>query len=208
MLYQNFWIRSFINSSISSIFVFFNLISSLFLEMVLTIKTSFLDIIWRISLNLVISCVLNFIDQVIKKLSGFSRRGKGGRMSLNLLHGDRMNLYCTLQEKVIPCLEFTMEFQSNQLIYQKEYTKRQQIIYVLIHHLHEREGWGFRKISQWLNQSGIKTFRGKNWFSSSVISVLKRKHERDLMNEQIRNQHFPSKVSKFEVNYYILLINY
>jgi hypothetical protein len=36
-----------------------------------------------------------------------------------------------------------------------------------------------------------------------VISALKRKHERDLMNEQIRNQHFPSNVSKFEVNYYI-----
>ena len=34
-------------------------------------------------------------------------------------------------------------------------------------------------------------------------SVLKRKHERDVMNEQIRNQHFPSKISKFEVNYYI-----
>ena len=49
-----------------------------------------------------------------------------------------------------------MEFQSNQLIYQKEYTKRQQIICVLIHHLHDREGWGFRKISQWLNQSGQK----------------------------------------------------
>ena len=117
--------------------------------------------------------------------------------------GDRMNLYCTLQEKIIPCLEFTMEFQSNQLIYQKEYTKRQQIIYVLIQHLHDREGFGYRKISQWLNQSGIKTLRGKNWYNSSVISVLKRKHERDLMNQQIRNQYFPSKVSKFEVNYYV-----
>ena len=51
-------------------------------------------------------------------------------------------------------------------------------------------------------QGGIKTLRGKNWFSSSVISVLKRKHERDIMNEQIRNQYFPSKVSKFKVNYY------
>ena len=40
------------------------------------------------------------------------------------------------------------------------------------------------------------------WFNTSVSSVLKRKHERDLMNEQIRNQYFPSKVSKFEVNYY------
>ena len=113
-----------------------------------------------------------------------------------------MYLYCTFSESVIPCLEFSMEFQSNQLIYQKQYTKRQQIIYVLIHHLHDREGWGYRKISHWLNQIGIKTHTGKKWFSSSVISVLKRKHERDLMNQQIRNQHFPSKVSNFEVNYY------
>ena len=120
-----------------------------------------------------------------------------------LLHRDRLNLYGPFNEKVIPCLEFSMKFQSNKLIYQKEYTKRQQVIYVLIQHLYDREGWGYRKISKWLNQSGIKTHTGKNWFSSSVISVLKRKHERDLVNEQIRNQHFPSKVSKFEVNYYI-----
>jgi len=114
-----------------------------------------------------------------------------------------MNLDGTFNEKVIPCLEFSMEFQSNQLIYQKEYTKRQQITYVLIQHLHDREEWSYRKISQWLNKSSILTHTGKNWFSSSVISVLKRKHERDVMNDQVRNQHFPSKVSRFEVNYYI-----
>jgi hypothetical protein len=89
-------------------------------------------------------------------------------------------------------------------MYHKEYTKRQQIVYVLIKHLHDIEGWGYRKISKWLNQSGIKTHRVKNWLSSSVISVLKRKHERDLMNEQIKNQHFPTKISKLEVNYYII----
>jgi len=111
-----------------------------------------------------------------------------------------MVLDCTLFETVIPCLEFSIEFQSNKLIYQKEYTKRQQIIYLLIYHLHDKEGWGYRKISKWLNQSSILTHTGKNRFSSSVISVLKRKHERDLMNEQIRNQHFPTKISKFEVN--------
>ena len=112
----------------------------------------------------------------------------------NLISSSGLFPYGTLYKTVIPCLEFSIEFQSNQLIYQKEYTKRQQIIYLLIHHLHDREGWGYRKISKWLNQSGIKTLRGKNWFSSSIISVLKRKHERDLMNEQIRNQYFPSKV--------------
>ena len=121
----------------------------------------------------------------------------------NLLHSGGMNLDGPLYETVIPCLEFSIEFQSNNLIYHKEYTKRQQIIYVLINHLHDREGWGYIKISKWLNQSGIKTLRGKKWFNSSVISVLKRKHERDLMNQQIRNQHFPTKISKFEVNYYI-----
>ena len=63
------------------------------------------------------------------------------RVHTDSLNSGRMNLYCTLEENVIPCLEFTMEFQSNQLIYQKEYTKRQQVIYLLILHLHDREGW-------------------------------------------------------------------
>jgi len=125
------------------------------------------------------------------------------RYNTKLLHSSGLFSDGTYFQSVIPHLEFSIEFQSNKLIYQKEYTKRQQIIYLLIHHLHDREGWGYRKISNWLNQSGIKTLRGKNWFSSSVISVLKRKHEKDLMNQQIRNQYFPSKVSKFEVNYYI-----
>ena len=120
------------------------------------------------------------------------------------LDSKKLKPYVHLNEAIIPCLEFSIEFQSNKLIYQKEYTKRQQIIYLLIHHLHDREEWGYQKISNWLNKSSILTHTGKKWFSSSVISVLNRKHERDLMNEQIRNQHFPSKVSKFEVNYYVL----
>ena len=118
-------------------------------------------------------------------------------------HCKRLNSHVHQIFITIPVLEFNIQFQSNKLIYQKEYTKRQQIIYVLIHHLHDREGWGYQKISNWLNKSSILTHTGKKWFSSSVISVLKRKHERGLMNEQIRNQHFPTKISKFEVNYYI-----
>ena len=57
-----------------------------------------------------------------------------------LLHRSGMVLDCTLFETAIPCLEFSIEFQSNKLIYQKEYTKRQQVIYLLIHHLHDNEG--------------------------------------------------------------------
>ena len=124
-------------------------------------------------------------------------------MNKNSLYSYGMVLDGPLYGTVIPCLEFSIEFQSNKLIYHKEYTKRQQIVYVLIKHLHDIEGWGYRKISKWLNQSGIKTHRGKKWFNSSVISVLKRKHEHDLRVQQIRNQHFPTKISKLEVNYYI-----
>ena len=78
-----------------------------------------------------------------------------------LLHRGGRFLEVHFFESVIPCLEFSIELQSNKLIYQKEYTKRQQIIYVLIQHLHDIEGWGYRKISQWLNKSGIKIHREK-----------------------------------------------
>ena len=93
-----------------------------------------------------------------------------------------------------------MECQSNSLTYDKGYTIRQQMIYCLIILLRQ-EGLGYRKISRKLNQWGIKTHRGKKWFNTSVSSVLKRKHERDVLFDEIRNQHFPSKISKFEVNY-------
>jgi len=50
------------------------------------------------------------------------------------------------------------------------------------------------------------THTGKKYLSSSIILVLKRKYERDLMNNQIKKSTFPSEVSKFEVNYYIFLV--
>jgi hypothetical protein len=62
---------------------------------------------------------------------------------------------------------------------------------------------GYRKISRKMNDWGIKTHRGKKWFNTSVFSVLKRKHERDVLFDEIRNRHYPTKISKFEVNYYI-----
>ena len=49
----------------------------------------------------------------------------------------------------------------------------------------KEEGLGYRRISRKLNQWGIKTHRGKEWFNTSVSSVLKRKHERDVMINEI-----------------------
>ena len=99
-------------------------------------------------------------------------------------------------------ITFTVTFQSNNLTYHKPYTKKQQTLYQLINHLHEIEGLGYRKISQKMNQWGIPTVRGKKWFPQSVFSVLKRKHQRDMRVEQVRNKHFPTKISKMKVVYY------
>lgn len=78
------------------------------------------------------------------------------------------------------------------------------MIYCLIRFMRE-EGMGYRRISRKLNDWGIKTHRDKQWFNTSVSSVLKRKHERDVMINEIRDQHYPSKVSKMELKYYILI---
>ena len=110
--------------------------------------------------------------------------------------------YGTYFTTTTPFLEFSIQFQSNNLIYDKGYNKRQQMIYSLILLLRE-EGLGYRKISYKLNDWGIKTHRGKQWFDTSVSSVLKKKHERDVLFDEIRNRHYPTEISKFEVNYYI-----
>ena len=63
-------------------------------------------------------------------------------------------------------------------------------------------GLGYRKISHKLNEMNIKTIRGNTWFNTSVSSILKRKHERDLRIQEIRNQKFETKISKFRIKYY------
>ena len=73
------------------------------------------------------------------------------------------------------------------------------MVYKLIKHLHEKEGLGYRKISQKLNSWGIKTHRGKKWFNTSVFSVLKRKHQLDIRLETIKEDTI--KVSKFSLQH-------
>ena len=112
-----------------------------------------------------------------------------------------MNLDGAFFTSNIPHLEFSIQFQSNSLIYDKGYSIRQHMIYSLIL-LMKEEGLGYRRISKKLNEWGIKTHRNKQWFNTSVSSVLKRKHERDVLYDEIRNQHFPTKISKMKLKYY------
>ena len=94
-------------------------------------------------------------------------------------------------------LEFTLHFRTNNLIPLKELTKRQIVIHKLIQFMH-KEGMGYRRISDFLNRSGIKTHTGKTWSNSKVHANLKRMQERQ---ERIafRNKTYPSFISGFRI---------
>jgi len=146
---------------------------------------------------------LNFTSKVTKKLSGFSTTGKGGRISLILLHRDPVDSCVPLLIGTVPFLEFSIEFQSNNLTFQQIYTNKQEAVYHLIKLLYYG-GLGYRKISQKLNSWGIKTQRGKFWFNTSVFSVLKRKRERDLLTQSGKQKSYPVTVSEFKIKYQTL----
>jgi hypothetical protein len=108
----------------------------------------------------------------------------------------------TVLEGTVPHLEFTIEFSSNDLTYEQHYSKRQEMTYQLIVTLMNTYDIGYRKVSRKLNEWGIKTERGNQWFPSSVYSVLKRRHERDSRICNQRHHEYETKVSPFELKYY------
>ena len=61
-----------------------------------------------------------------------------------------------------------------------------------------KEGMGYRKISDFLNRSRIKTQTNKIWSNSKVHSNLKRMKER---NERVvfRNKTYPIKIKNFRI---------
>ena len=69
------------------------------------------------------------------------------------------------------------------------YSEQQITNYKLIKSLH-RNGFGYRKIAQILNERGIKTKNDKDWTNGLVHSVLKRYSER---KERLafRNKEYP-----------------
>lgn len=61
-----------------------------------------------------------------------------------------------------------------------------------------KEGMGYRRISDFLNKSGIKTQTDKTWSNSKVNGNLKRMQERE---ERIafRNKNYPTYISGFRI---------
>ena len=91
-------------------------------------------------------------------------------------------------------LEFTVEVESNDLTCDKEYSDRQFMVYKIIRYLHQEVGLGYRKISTFMNSSGIKTDRGKEWKNTHVYSVLKRFRQREERINNQRKKKFPNTI--------------
>lgn len=102
----------------------------------------------------------------------------------------------------IPYLCFTTIVQCNDLTYLKEYSVRQNIIYKLIRHLYEKEGMGYRKISAWMNRSGILSERGKKFSNAIVQSILKRKKERDTRISTLRKKKYDFILKDMRIEYF------
>jgi hypothetical protein len=115
---------------------------------------------------------------------------------LNLLSDRGVVLNSELDRQSIT-LEFTLHFRTNNLTPLKELTKRQIAIHKLIQFMH-KDGMGYRRISDFLNRSGIKTHTGKTWSNSKVHTNLKRMQERQ---ERIafRNKTYPSQILEFRI---------
>ena len=94
-------------------------------------------------------------------------------------------------------LEFTLHFRANNLTPLKHLTKRQIAIHKLIQFMH-KDGMGYRRISDFLNRSGIKTHTNKSWSNSKVYSNLKRMQEKE-ERVAFRNKTYPSKILGFRI---------
>ena len=138
-------------------------------------------------------------EKYIKFYKTFHKKFKNDKNLIhcsNLVSDRRVVLNSELDRQSIT-LEFTLHFRTNNLISFKELSKRQIAIHKLIQFMH-KEGMGYRRISDFLNRSGIKTHTGKTWSNSKVHSNLKRMQER---KERIvfRNKPYPILIKNFRI---------
>ena len=96
---------------------------------------------------------------------------------------------------------FIVSVRTNKLTHLQKYSKRQECLYQLIKYLHDEKGLGYRKISHFLNRSGIKTQRNKTFSNSSVHSILKRKKQREERIKEVRNKEYSVSMSKMKLEY-------
>ena len=91
--------------------------------------------------------------------------------SKTVSHGGVISNGALIWQKIT--IEFTLIYRTNKLIPLQQLTNRQIAIHKLIQFMH-KEGMGYRRISDFLNRSGIKTHTNKIWSNSKVHSNVKR----------------------------------
>ena len=99
-------------------------------------------------------------------------------------------------------LRFDVSVQFNNLNPQyntSKYSKEQEETRKLIQSLHE-SGMGYRKISYYLNERGMRTIEGNRWKNTTVYSVLKRYKQRQERLE-LRDQRYGVVRSKMWLEY-------
>tara|TARA_Y100001970_G_C14092595_1_gene780852 strand:- start:864 stop:1187 length:324 start_codon:yes stop_codon:yes gene_type:complete len=97
----------------------------------------------------------------------------------------------------VKTLTFNILFQRNDLVYLRPYSERQVKLHRIIKKLKEKRHLSLKSIADKLNALGIKTHRGNTFSSGSIHSILKRKKERDIWIEEVRNKEFPIKIINF-----------
>ena len=86
------------------------------------------------------------------------------------------------------------------MLYLRPYSERQVKLHRIIKKLKEKRHLSLKSIADKLNALGIKTHRGNTFSSGSIHSILKRKKERDIWIEEVRNREFPIKILNFDLS--------
>ena len=110
----------------------------------------------------------------------------------------RVNSTLLLSNRFECRIKFNVCVQNNKLLtYQDKLTKRQIAIHTLIRFM-DKEGMGYRRISNFLNRSGVKTHTKKIWSNSKVHANLKHMKERE-KRIMLRNETYPTHIKKFKI---------
>ena len=128
------------------------------------------------------------------------------KVLINLVRYCRVIQNSELELQKSITLDFNVSFQDNSLVYdddkEKELNQRQIILHSLIFYMYEERGMSYRKISKWLNRSGIKTHQGNTWgeTGNSVYSVLKRMKEREkrVLEKRFKSE---SEIKNFKITH-------
>lgn len=99
------------------------------------------------------------------------------------------------QSDVETFLTFDLEVRASHLN-AKTYSQYQHFLYQEITELREK-GWTFNKISDWLNENGYSTIRGKTFRSSHVHSIIKKKR----VSDERWSRRYEPKLSNFGLRF-------